>query len=93
MLEFIISPNLLLAGKPAIWYLSAYDARRRRNISRAVDNPSCRGNLCGCVGRTYIINYEFYAVIRFIFTTKLPIRFDPKLPIFVNIYLHSSKEL
>ena len=45
MLEFIISPNLLHAGKPAIWYLSAYDAPRRRNIFRAVDSPSCRGNL------------------------------------------------
>ena len=53
MLEFIISPNLLHAGKPAIWYLSAYDAPRRRNIFRAVDSPSCRDNLCGYEGKTY----------------------------------------
>ena len=71
---FIISPNLLHAGKPAIWYLSAYDAPHRRNISHAVDSPSCRGNLCDYEGETYIINYEFYAVICFIFTIKLPIR-------------------
>ena len=66
MLEFIISPNLLHAGKPAIWYLSAYDAPRRRNIYRAVDSPSCRDNLCGYEGKTYIINYECYAVMCFI---------------------------
>ena len=54
MLEFIISPNLLHAGKPAIWYLSAYDAPRRRNIFRAVDSPSCRGNLFDYEDKTYI---------------------------------------
>ena len=76
-MSFIISPNLPHAGKPAIWYLSAYDAPRKRNIFRAVDSPSCRGNRCDYEGKTYIINYEFYAVIRFIFTIKLPIRVRP----------------
>ena len=73
MLEFIISPNLLHAGKPAIWYLSAYDAPRRRNIFHAAGSPSCRGNLCDYEDKTYIINYECYAAIYFmsiIFTKK-----------------------
>ena len=53
ILCFIISPNLCHAGKPAIWYHSAYDAPRRRNIFRASDSPSCKGNLCGYEGKTY----------------------------------------
>ena len=53
MHENCSSSTLPHAGKLAIWYHSAYDAPRKHNIFRAVDSPSCRGNLCGYEGKTY----------------------------------------